>query len=94
MLALKESMIANETKVVSEMALAATASTSPCPPGGCAGTGNTGANQGGRGDGGGNRGRGGRNSRGRGRNNRGGGTSGNSGQGSGGAANNPRAPTP
>jgi hypothetical protein len=81
MLALKESMIANETKVVSETALTATASTSPCPPGGCAGTGNTGANQGGRGGGGGNRGRDGRNGRGRGRNNRGGGTSGNSGQG-------------
>lgn len=52
MLALKESMIAKETKVVSEMALAAVASSPPCPPGGCTSVGNTGAHEGGRGSGG------------------------------------------
>jgi hypothetical protein len=71
MLTLKESMLANETKVVSEMTLTATASMLPCPPDGC--TGSLGTHDGGCVGGGGDHGHGGRNNCGHGRNGRGGG---------------------
>jgi hypothetical protein len=71
MLTLKLSMLTNETKVVSEMALTATASTLPCPLGRC--TESLGAHDGGHSGGGNNHERNDRNNCGYGGNGRGGG---------------------
>jgi hypothetical protein len=90
MLALKESMLSNENRIVSELALTATAFTTRCPSDDCTGGGHIGASRGGCDSGSGYHGYSGRNNR-----NRGGGRGTSRGDGGNNAnANSSRYPTP